>query len=83
MATLGQDGAEQEGRAGGRQRGGKTEKSREAKVGRQGLGGGRGAWETEERPGMGNFNISISNVDLLVDAHLQLKQGVRYGLVGR
>lgn len=32
---------------------------------------------------MQTVNISVNNLDLLVDAHLRLKEGVRYGLVGQ
>jgi ABC-type molybdenum transport system ATPase subunit/photorepair protein PhrA len=32
---------------------------------------------------MHTVNITVNNLDLLVDAHLRLKEGVRYGLVGQ
>ncbi|KIK95617.1 hypothetical protein PAXRUDRAFT_826848 [Paxillus rubicundulus Ve08.2h10] len=32
---------------------------------------------------MHTVNICVNNLDLLVDAHLRLKEGVRYGLVGQ
>ncbi|KAF9219964.1 P-loop containing nucleoside triphosphate hydrolase protein [Gyrodon lividus] len=32
---------------------------------------------------MQTVNISVNNLDLLVDAHLRLKEGVRYGLIGQ
>ncbi|KAG0697981.1 P-loop containing nucleoside triphosphate hydrolase protein [Suillus ampliporus] len=32
---------------------------------------------------MQTVNITVNNLDLLVDAHLRLKEGVRYGLVGQ
>lgn len=30
-----------------------------------------------------DVSISVGDVDLLVDAHVRLKNGVRYGLIGR
>ncbi|KAG1728289.1 P-loop containing nucleoside triphosphate hydrolase protein [Suillus paluster] len=32
---------------------------------------------------MQTVNITVNNLDILVDAHLRLKEGVRYGLVGQ
>ncbi|KIJ65282.1 hypothetical protein HYDPIDRAFT_111201 [Hydnomerulius pinastri MD-312] len=32
---------------------------------------------------MHTVNITVNNLDILVDAHLRLKEGVRYGLVGQ
>ena len=32
---------------------------------------------------MKGVSISIGNIDLLVDSHLRLKAGIRYGFLGR
>ena len=32
---------------------------------------------------LATVNISVNQLDLLVDAHLRLKEGVRYGLIGQ